>query len=143
MQLLSAVVLVVLLAAVSRAEICATYTAGDSLWSTSIASSNGANVTISSLVWLDTSPSGVINDLEIVAGGKLYFKPGQAITLRAKQIYIRPGGTINGKAFGTHLHLLQVRWLLDALPSPLPTLSRLSCMASVPTGPTVFRRLLV
>jgi hypothetical protein len=107
MQLLSAVVLVVLLAAVSRAEICATYTAGDSLWSTSIAASNGVNVTISSLVWLDTSPSGVINDLEIVAGGKLYFKPGQAITLRAKQIYIRPGGTINGKAFGTHLHLLR------------------------------------
>lgn len=92
MRLLPAALLLILAISV-KADICATYASGNALWSTTIPNTPSANVTISSLVWLDTSPTVVYNDIEIVSGGKLYFKPGQAITLRAKQIYIRSGGT--------------------------------------------------
>lgn len=93
------VVLLVALAALTiaglaSAQICPVYATGQTLWSTAYGNlAAGANVTISTTVWLDRS-TPVLGDIEIQSGGSLYFKPGSgSIILRANQIYIRPGGT--------------------------------------------------
>lgn len=82
------------LAGLASAQICPVYATGQTLWSATYGNlAAGANVTITTTVWLDAS-TPVLNNIEIQSGGSLYFKPGSgAITLRAKQIYVRPGGT--------------------------------------------------
>lgn len=84
-----------ILAGLAHAQICPTYNSADALFSTTFPGVvYKSNVTITTTVWLDGSPSVVLGDIEIQNGGKLYFLPGAPITLRAHQIYIRPGGTL-------------------------------------------------
>lgn len=82
------------IAGLASAQICPVYATGQTLWSTTYGNlAAGANVTISTTVWLDRS-TPVLGNIEIQSGGSLFFKPGSgAIILSANQIYIRPGGT--------------------------------------------------
>ena len=92
-QHIALLLVALLLVGVAHAQ-CPTYSVGQTLWSTAYPSLQaGADVVITSTVWLDTS-TPVLGDIEIQNGGALYFKPGSgAISLRAHQIYIRSGGT--------------------------------------------------